>query len=385
MLATPQRAFHRRSSAGLLGALGLLFLVTVVPAVAVAAPDTLSGMRATAADAVLPPAYWQGGPGRNATVLITASNPGGAAGDLRGSYTLPAGVRPVSTTGTAGCTHQRGQEFRCTFAAGVRSGTIIVQVAVDADGWRRAPLTGTVSVSAGGTLVDDSYFLVLPPGPPTPGISTAVSDATLPAVAPAPPEPTTMTAHITNTAGAAAAGAFEIVTPDGVDLETFPPACIAHRQLAPNRDRCDIGMIDDGAAASMTFGLRVVGPARDDAPLVGVVYGMLTPTGREVLTTQANYRVLVAGEEPPAPAGDRPAAPSINEPAAGDRRVAVRQDGVFGGPLNATVIVGSLVGLFALAGVVVVLSLRRRLVDPRDPEPSRSHGKRLSHHEPPGS
>ncbi|HLL64346.1 MAG TPA: hypothetical protein VK453_01220 [Micromonosporaceae bacterium] len=374
MPGLPRRGALRRRCGALAAALSLLWTLAAAQAPALAAPS--AAVRVSAADVEIGPTYWQGGAGATTTVVITVTNPGSAVRDVQGTYTLPPGVRRTGTTGGGGCAHLPPQGFRCTFPPGAQSGTLSVRVVLEPDAWRLGPLTGALSATVGGVVTTDSYTLILPPGPPSNEIMTAVENVTLrPAVA-ASPEFTTMTVRVANAAGVDATGALEIVTPAGLDLVYFPVGCIGHRELSPTRDRCELGTVKTDGETLLIFKLRVEASARSAVPGIGVVYGILAPAGRPVLTSQATYRMLAGttdagsanGTVAPSPAlngsganGSGPNGSASAAPAAPGTKVAARRDDVSSKPLDAGWIVGSLVGLVVLAGVVVVLSLRRRM------------------------
>jgi hypothetical protein len=224
-------------------------------------------------------------------------------------------------------------------------------------------------VNSAGVLASDTYSLILPAGPPTPGITTVADPVQLPAALPTAPETATLTVRLVNSSAAAGSGAVELVTPAGVEVADVPPICVSHRQLAPNRHRCEISRVDGGNQAALLFALRISASVRADAPLVGVVFGTLSPPGQEPLTTLSSYAVVVDPPTAAVPASSISSPSPTVEQSAGvpdaapDRHVATHSDGVLSKPLNAVSIIGSLVGLVTLAGVVGVLSLRRRLRD----------------------
>jgi hypothetical protein len=298
--------------------------------------------------------------------VINVANPGGGAGEVQGTYTLPAGVRRVGVTGAGGCAAQGPQGFRCTFVAGASGGAVNVKVSVDPEAWRTAPLTGSVVVSTGGVVTSDGFAIVLPPGPPNPQIMTAVDNVNLEVHPTASPEFATLTVRVANALGAPAVGALDIVTPAPLDLVFYPTGCVGHHQLGAHRDRCELGTVQTGGETLLIFRLRVSPEARADAPMVGAVFGVLYPSAGNVLTAQASYRALLPSTDP-RPAGETsaagPAAPTPSGATPGGptpSRVSAQQGGIAGGPLNPVWIVGSILGLFVLIGVVVVVSLRRR-------------------------
>jgi hypothetical protein len=387
MPALPRRWAPARSGAALLGAVGLLYALILIPATASAAPSApppagavpgspvttvappaegvapeTTPIHVTAPDVEIEPGYWQAGPGAGASVVIAVSNTGATPVDIRGAYTLPAGTRRTTVTAADGCTTTPSQGLRCVLAP-TATGTVTLKLAVEADGWRKAPLTGSVTISAGSATDTDSYSLLLTPGPPTPGVGAAVDDITLPLRPAGEPENALLATHLSNTGPTPAAGAVEVVTPAGVDLVTFPPACVTHRAVSANRDRCEVGVIEAGRELALVFGLQVTAAARVEAPLAGAAYGFLAPTGRDALAVLAMYRLVISTTAPSPEPSDTAAGAAATTAAAPDRSVAVRSVGVFSRPLDTIAIVGSVVGLVALAGIIGVLSLRRRLQD----------------------
>lgn len=360
-----------RSSAALVGVAGLLSVLVLPPGVAAATPSDEASAEATtirvvATDAEIEPAYWRSGPGATAIIVITVSNNGVTAADIRGSYTVPPGARRTGVTAADGCATLASQGLRCTLAPAAAA-TVTLKLALDSDGWRKAPLTGLVTVSAGTFTDTDSYSLLLPPGPPAPGAATAAEDVTLAFRSLPRPESVPLVTRLSNTGPVAAAGAVEVVTPAGVDLVTFPPACVSHRPITATRDRCEVGVVGPGEDVALIFGLLVPPPARADAPLAGATYGFLVPAGREALTVVATYRLVVSATAPsPEPTATPAAAAPITTAEAPDRAVVVRTVGIFSRPLDTIAIVSSVIGLFVLAGIIGVLSLRRRLQDDND-------------------
>jgi len=336
-------------------------------------PDPVAGLVVGAADVSVGNGYWLGARERYG-LLIALTNAGDAPATVSGAYTLPAGVRKVAASGSGGCDDAGGWLFGCTLAPGA-SGKVAVQVTVDADAWRRAPLAGSVAATAAVigrsdiTAGDQDQFAVtLPPGPPTPGIALSASD---PTVSGTRGEGAELSVVLRNTGAAPATGVVEVVTPTGVQVAAVPTRCVNHVKVSANRERCEIGQLEPGAEAALGFGLSVRGDTRD-GPLTGAVHGSLTPPGQDTVSVQASYRIVfnpVAASASPDPSGE-PEVASTGLPAAREgpglgpqqRPVSNLADGV-SRQLSVLPIVAAMVGLVAVLGVLVVLSLRRRMQD----------------------
>lgn len=381
MPALPRRGALRRSSAVFAGAVGLLFVGWAAPGAALAAPEE-PAVRMTAPDVELGPAYWQGGPGAAANVVLSLANTGSSAVEVRGTYTLPDKVKRAAVNGAAGCAPSAGQGFRCTIPPGTTPGTVTIKITVEPDAWQSAPLTGTATITVpNNAAATATYSVILPAGPTRPGIAVAAGSLTLPAQpatqpsAPpqvtAPSETAQLTVRLTNSGAQPAAGAIEIAAPAGVELVTFSPACLESRQLSPARDRCELGPLVPGAESALTFGFTVTAKARAEAPLAGSVQGFLAVAGADPLTTQVPYQLVlstvpVVTPEVSASSSPTPEAAATSASAA-QRRVPVSAENLFSSPLSTISIIGSVVGLFVIVGVCVVLSLRRRLQDDIEP------------------
>ena len=333
------------------------------------APDPLAGIAVRTGDLSLGGGYWSGA-ANSGDITITVTNTGQAREDASVTYTLPNGVQQTGVS--TGCTGG-GQTYACVLGIG-KAAEITVHLAVDPAAWRTAPLHG--GVAARGSIrsrpdlppayAQGGFSVVLPPGPPTPGIALTAADLTLP-VQPSENETAQLTVHFANTGSVPASAALDIVTPDGTDLAAVPPDCTGRRRVAAHRDRCDLGRFDPGREHAVTFTLSVTPAGRAQAPLSGAVYGYLTPSGQDTATVQTGYRITVAsdpGQVPsptPAPTagGTDIAAPVVQARQPG--RPAGRP--LAGHPLSVLPIIGGIVGLILLAGVFAVLSLRRRMRD----------------------
>jgi hypothetical protein len=259
-------------------------------------PPPVPGVKVDAADLTLSPSYWQG-PGTRGTVVVRVTNTGDSPESVTLTYTLPPGV------------HDAGTPCPCT--ATLKAGdvwTVDVLLAVDPDAWRRAPLAGiavavatVVSRPDLGARDQDGYSIVLPPGPPVPGVLLVASDIFLPSIAPARQETAALRVKLANTGSVPVSAAIELITPDGVTIASFPPGCLSHTRVAAHRDRCELGRLDPGTDRTLAFNLSISALARGEAPISGAVHGYVTPSGQDTVEVQMGYRIIV-----PAPAGQSP-------------------------------------------------------------------------------
>jgi hypothetical protein len=338
-------------------------------------PDPLAGIAVRTGDLALGGGYWSGA-ANTGDITISVTNTGQAREDASVTYTLPNGVRQ---TGVSTTCNGSGQTYACVLGIG-KSTEITVHLAVDPTAWRTAPLHG--SVAARGSIkgrpdlppayAQGGFSVVLPPGPPTPGITLTAVDLTLPAQ-PSENEVAQLTVRFANTGSVPATAALDVVTPEGTDLAAVPPDCTSRRRVATHRDRCDLGKLDAGRDRTLTFTLSVSPAGRAQAPLSGAVYGYLTPSGQDTATVQTGYRITVSSDPGQLPAATAvPGASGTNLAAPAVRaEPPVRPAGqpLTSRPLSVLSIIGSIVGLMALAGVFAVLSLRRRMRDDLLPPP----------------
>jgi hypothetical protein len=149
-----------------------------------------------------------------------------------------------------------------------------------------------------------------------------------------------------------------VVTPPGVDLIGFPAQCRSHRRLNPDRDRCELGDIAAGKEVIAVFGLAVSAAVRAELPLTGTVHAYLTPIGRDAVETRFDFQITappIAGADAPLPtsAPPSPPAPSIDA-------LNLRRQSSDSHQISSLPYIGGIVGLAAIAGALVVFSLRRR-------------------------
>jgi hypothetical protein len=249
------------------------------------------GVRVTAADLDLGPAYWNGNGAGDFDIAVV--NTGNVQEAIGGTYAMPAGVTGTGSSGTGGCTTS-GATFACSLSPGA-TGRVTVRATVASDAWRGGKLlTGTATAKVqGGPSHSDGFSVLFPPGPPTPGISLTASKLALgPASTPPQPDGGDLTVKLGNTGSTTATGAVEIVTPAGVDLVGFPAICKSHRKVAADRDRCEVGSVTAGTVLSGAFRLAISPEARAAAPLTGAVYGYLA--GQTSVEVLANYQIIVS-------------------------------------------------------------------------------------------
>src|SRR6266540_696098 len=204
-------------------------------------PPPAPGVKINAADVTLGPSYWQGSVTKGA-MTVQVTNTGDSAELVTLTYTLPPGV------------HDTGPACPCT--ATLKAGDVWTVNVVLAVG--RADL---------GARDQDGYSIMLPPGPPVPGVSLTASDLFLAAVPPARSEIATLTVKLANTGSVPVVAAIELITPDGVNVASFPTACQSRRRIAAHRERCELGRVDAGTGRSLTFNLSISALARGEAPL----------------------------------------------------------------------------------------------------------------------
>ena len=346
-------------------------------------PPKVRKFAVTVSDVVLGDGYWQGnGAGK---LVISVQNLGELAETITGFSTFPSGTRATGGYGTDGCTTSNGTlSFSCPLAPG-KIGHVVVTVDVAPDAWR---LPGSGNVTA---MMENfppkvrNFSITFSTTPPVPGIELSADPLNLPAQATPQALNTTLQVRLRNTGSAKASGAVEVITPPGVDVVSFPSVCKVRKRLSAERDRCEFGDIAAGREVSAGFGLSISASARAELPLTGAVHGYLAPIGRNAIETRADFKISgppVAGETPLST--EAPASPAAGPGAAGTD-VAKRRptSGLTSDPLSSGPLIGGVVGLVALVGFLVVLSLRRRLRDESEvpvaagtaasvPEPRRS-------------
>jgi hypothetical protein len=334
-----------------------------------APPPPAPGVQVAASDLAVGETYWRGG-GATGTITIEVTNSGEAAEDILVTYALPPGVHQSGVT--TGCA-AAGGGYTCGLSVGEHA-SVAVAVAVDPTAWRQAPLNGKAFAQA--SIVGQpspvatgqtGFTVLLPPGPPAQGVSLSAGDVRLPTAAPAH-ETAPLAVRLGNAGTAAATAAVELVTPEGIEVATFPAGCGSHRRVGAHRERCEVGRIDAGQNVQLTFTLSIGGQARAEAPTSGAVYAYLTPYGQDTVVVQTSYRVVVAsGPVPSATASPAPSTPApaggAGGQAPGRRPAQVLTDTLISRQLSALPIVAGVVGLVGIVGLFTVLSLRRRLQD----------------------
>jgi hypothetical protein len=318
---------------------------------AVKPPVPARGISVHADNFVIDGSYWAGGGGAGA-IAITVTSSAATSQVAKITYILPAGVEAIGCACVNPDLKPRGRwrtELRLT---------------VDPDAWRHAPLVSTVTVTVPGSSATDEFLTVLPPGPPTPGVRLAVADLSLIAADPTTAVGGYLMVRFGNTGTSPANGAIEVVTPAGVEITAVGPECRSQRLLAPDRARCELGMIDPGADHTLTFALSIKPSAQAASPLDGSVFGYFTPVGQNTATVQAAYRISVspAGQAAPLAAADDPVV------AGGDDGGGIAID-LSSRRLEALPVILIVVGLVLASIFVALVSLRRRLRDDITPAP----------------
>jgi hypothetical protein len=335
-------------------------------------PPPNPGVKVVAGDVSLDNSYWQGSGGRGG-MGITVTNLVDTAESVTVSPSLPAGVHLV---GSCACTKTVGPNGVWTFS---------LTVSVDPDAWRH-PLSGSVSAVASippqpDARDQDGFSVLLTPGPPVPGVSLNANNLVLPAQPARSPETGQLGVRLANTGTVPATAAVEVFTPSGVDVYSFPSACVSHRHVASHRDRCELGQLTAGRDVSLSFGLSISTLARGEAPLSGAVHAFLTPSGQDTAEIQTSFRVLVgtSPDQSAAPGESASASPAgASDPAfVAGGFVATEPTGTtnapgHGGSSTAPLIIGLVVAMLAVIGAFTFVSLRRRLQDQDEtpvPEP----------------
>ncbi|GAA3258668.1 hypothetical protein ACFO1B_54015 [Dactylosporangium siamense] len=310
-------------------------------------------------------AYWQGD--GKAKLVISVQNSGDVREKVAGSYTFPGGDQNVTVAdsyGTDGCNPDGALGFTCMLPPG-GLGYLVVTVVVGPDAWKVTG-TGTVKVSThpdNAVTRSRSFALTFTP-PPVPGIELTTDRPSLPAQPTPAVEQTTLAVKLRNTGSAKAGGAIEVVTPPGVDVVSFPAVCKVKKKISAERDRCELGDVAAGKDVVASFGLSVSAAAHAELPLTGAVHGYLTPAGLAAIETRTDYTIIgppPVGESamptaaPPSPVAVVARTADPERPASGGLLTSER--------LSSLPFVGGIIGLVALVGFLVVLSLRRRLRD----------------------
>lgn len=326
-------------------------------------PPKVRKFAVSVSDVVLGDGYWQGdGSGK---LVISVQNNGEIAETITGFYTFPSGTRATGGYGTDGCSTSNGTlSFSCHLAPG-KIGHVVVTVDVAPDAWRLSGSGNVTAVMENFPPKVRNFSITFSTKPPVPGIELSADPLNLPAQATPQAQNTTLQVKLRNTGSAKAYGAIEVVTPPGVDVVSFPSVCKVRKRLSAERDRCEFGDVAAGRDVAAGFGLSISAAARAELPLTGAVHGYLSPIGRDAIETRADYQISgppVAGETPlPTEAPESPAAaPGAASPDVANRRPT---GGLTSDPLSSGPLIGGIIGLVALVGFLVVLSLRRRMRD----------------------
>jgi hypothetical protein len=332
-----------------------------------------AAVKVNVGDLAVSPSYWQGTATRY-DLRITVTNTGEPALTTSTDLTLPTGLNKVSAS-APDCTIS-GLTFGCPLSRGAAT-TIVVTVTVAADAWRgqQAGTARTTAKSLAGdssASSEDPFAVVFPPGPPTRGIDLAATDLVLPPGGGRLQDTAQLEVRLRNTGAVQALGLLEIVTPANVQVATMPAQCTNRERLSVSRERCTLGPIAAGQQVVLQFGLSVRAQARAEAPLHGNVLGSLQPAGQDAVLVQAAYQIVVATGRAASPGAsngpelDAPAADQADQDqgAARPGRTVARS---VSRPMSVIPLLSALVGLFTVLGIMVILSLRRRMHDESAP------------------
>ncbi|MEU1888594.1 hypothetical protein ABZ491_24300 [Micromonospora rifamycinica] len=316
------------------------------------------GVRVTTGDVILDSRYWDA-PSTVTTLRVTVTNTGAVPERVRLAYTLPVGL---TDAGTPGCAATGGTGWHCgewSTAPGDRFDSLI-RVRVSGTAWRQLPLSGTVRVTAtgpgdGDTARDDEGFAVLlPPGPPVPGIALDADEVVFDIGG----GPTALAARLGNTGTVAAGGRVEVALPAGVSVLSGPPGCAP---VSPTRTRCDLGVLAAGRTATLRFTVAATPDAQRAAPLAGALTGRLEPAGGPARQLQMSFRITAAAALA-APVAGVPA-PTGSQGLIAAQGVAADLGGTSPARRTALALIVTSVLLVALALVLATGSLRRRVAE----------------------
>ncbi len=302
------------------------------------------GISVSAGNAVLTDRYWSGV--TTTSLKLTAMNVGSATTSVVFTISMPAGVHGSCPQGC-----------QVSLAPGeTKSIKATLQVAPDA--WKSAPLTGglTFTATAPGAASrtgQATWGVVFPPGPPTPGLQLHVSNVQL---EPQPASVSSLRVQVINTGKVPAPGALTVVAPNGVSLGTLPAGCVRSKSTTAV---CNAGTVDVGKPWEVRVPLVVPDRVRADAPLVGLVRALLSPSGQTPLQTQASYQIFAAAGQTGVTVGTS----AQHSPPAGGAGLDLH-DRAARFPLTRPAVVWPIIGgsllLLAVATVGILLTLRRR-------------------------
>ncbi|WP_329018763.1 DUF11 domain-containing protein [Micromonospora rifamycinica] len=316
------------------------------------------GVRVTTGDVTLDARYWDA-PSTVTTLRVTVTNTGAVPERLRLAYTLPVGL---TDAGTPGCAATGDDSWHCgewSTAPGDRFDSLI-RVRVSGTAWRQLPLGGTVRVTAtgpgdGDTAQDDEGFAVLlPPGPPVPGILLDADEVVFDIGG----GPTALAAHLGNTGSVAADGQIEVALPAGVSVLSAPAGCTPG---SPTRTRCDLGVLAAGRTATLRFTVAATPDAQRAAPLAGALTGRLEPASGPARQLRMSFRITAAAALATPVVGTP--APTGSQGLIAAQGVAADLGGTSPGQRTALALIVVSVLLVALALVLATGSLRRRMAE----------------------
>jgi hypothetical protein len=326
----------------------------------------------SAGEVRLPQEYWRGA-GAQADLVITAHNSGEATERIEVVYSTPDGVVDTKATWTGGCVELAARTYRCTadaVAVGA-SWSFRARLRVDAESWRRAPLFGSATATAGivdvGTIqAQREYAVTFPPGPARPNLALWAGDIVLPS---ATIRAASLAVRVGNYGDVPASGRVELTAPAGVTLTSVSSRCQSFVRLSPQRVRCELGRLAVNQSVPLAFGLSFAPGAAQSKPLEGSAYAILSPPGGRAAEARTTFRLLTTAVIPPVTArATRP--PALISPIPVDLVQGGGGGGVDSGDggergMTATVIIAVIVGLFAALCVLVLISLRGRLAEDR--------------------
>ena len=288
---------------------------------------------------------------------MTSTNTGNATERIEVVYSTPSGV----TDAGSACATLATRTYRCT-ADAVAPGqqwVLRVRLRVEADAWRRAPLFGSATATAGIAGVpavqqQRSYEIVFPGGPALPDLALWAGDVVLPSVT---TRAASLSVRFGNYGDVPATGRLELATPAGVTLTTVSDRCQSFVRLDAQRVRCELGRIGVNQSVPLAFGLAIAPTVVPGAPVEGSASAWLTPPGGRTAQTGTTFRVLFTEVVPPSPPATSaaPLPPVVVPGAGGGELVAAEEDSL---GVSIAGVIAVIVGIAAALCVFVLMSLR---------------------------